>query len=330
MARRKKGRQVDEVKDRTGAVVKIMFDPNKENLDFFAEFSGEMYRDPDAKNVKRWAINILKQYCDIEWKPLIQIWYKGSGQDIGGSFFGMGWGKIHGIVLRFTRFYAFRRHDGVWRRIKWQQFNPEDNVGNLNRLEGSYFWSEESAGELIPPIIVDRRPGNADSYVTYLNYTPEVWAGLKRLVGLIDQLNEDLKRLVHSDEGVNQLETVGAGIVGLLTTGLIQGQHTDGCVERTNDAKIRQLDWGRTWPGYCRNCEATGGFMVRLYPEVPYDIKHCMLCVAKGRCPRCGEDEAFKSDDDVICHHCQWTGLGLEDNRPTLPDCDCFDFVEPD
>lgn len=59
-----------------------------------------------------------------------------------------------------------------------------------------------------------------------------------------------------------------------------------------------------TWPHACRSCSGSG-FAYYDHPQDGWEI--CDVCVAEGRCPRCGQQAVAVTDEtEEMCTSCGW------------------------
>lgn len=197
MARKLKPQKVGEVKHRgSGVVVPIYLDRNE--LDFFADFGGQRFRESKAKELRRKLWLTIDESIRLEWHPVIEV------------------RALRPFATRSTGFVGFeadrflwaRRLDGSLARVEWRDKDVVDKYRYAKTLTAQIKMQEEFA----PPY----RDSQARVATVYLPYTPDLWAGLQELVMGVSVLKERLTELLMTEEGQARLAEVGQAMVKAL------------------------------------------------------------------------------------------------------------------
>lgn len=216
MARKLKPYEVETIKhDRAGIEVVIYLD--RESKDFFADFSGERFSGDTAAKVKMSVCSAIVDSLNWEWKPAIKV-YKPihHGQnDTNAS-----------LSINIERFYWARRNDGKNLTSSWSMPNF---IRDRNTMASVFHWDDRCVEFNLPCTnshirskdfygkthdLLLEKPTEPDTF--YIPYSEDLWTGLNQIIQALHTLDNRLKEMIGSDEGIKTLQMVGQQLIGLM------------------------------------------------------------------------------------------------------------------
>lgn len=187
----------------------------------------ETFEDRDGSKVRAWLSEHLKVSTDdfvLDWKPVVELTVtKGRMRSYGRD-------KDHeaGLMLKFERYWlALTPTKDEWRKIAWELGDPESPSAlepnecypqserfrdgpNMPKVERpSWHWRDR-------PFRLPYFEGDSNEPTHYIEYTPEVWAGLLEVLRVIENARVAIGEIVGTKTGLVTLAEVGAGKIPLM------------------------------------------------------------------------------------------------------------------
>lgn len=225
MARERKGAIVEKfVHDTTKREAVIRLD--KGPMIFFTQIEGaggiiERFEDKDGRVVREWLRKELAHTTDamdMTWLPVIEVrvsdgdrYGRGRGDDERAS---------EKIDLEIDRYYiATTPNKQEWRKLKWAEADPasatkiEDGLmyAQSDRFKNGPKWKPVASdyyGRNDKPFVL---PSMGDGGRSYVEYTPELWAGLQHVLATLKHARTEIEKLIATKQGFARLTAIGNG-----------------------------------------------------------------------------------------------------------------------
>jgi len=192
---RKKLREVDMLIDSTvGLVVQLYFDPNRDRLDFVAQYKGVPYRADSLKALKNRVRDVVMNESVLTWRRIIVV---EEAKDA--------------VGFTADHFFIARRADGTYVRSRGDH--------RLYSKAGEYATDDESLRRSMEDweapdgryrtelftVPYTRRGAYGHTDTHYLPYDDETWRALIDTRRRLREVHETLSRILASPEAVLRL-----------------------------------------------------------------------------------------------------------------------------
>jgi hypothetical protein len=185
-----------------------------------SDFLTEPFQSKNGAEVRAWLRQRLALTTDennIEWRPVIMVVRDGESEH---QYREQEERSAESVGITIDRFwFGLTRDEQEWRALRWVQGAAESAVcvPENERYAAS---TKHGLGPKNPRLrdYPNEKPFRLPSYeeryrsvVAYLDYTPELWAGLHIIVRTIANSRKALDDLIRTKRGVATLAAVGAG-----------------------------------------------------------------------------------------------------------------------
>lgn len=239
--RRLKDQSIQVVTDeKTGDKIEIFLDRNK--LVFYAKYQGDEFTHKEADPVIAWADERLKEGRKVVWYPVIEVTCRNKITE------DKRWPGSVDLVYHVTRWYLGVTAGRNLKHVRWDAYTSymadrehQSKTFWPRRRELDPAWEPEperteeqvrlssmsNAGAKIKltrdkqPILPveqekERTYSDRDSYVIYLAYSDELWAGINNMIEAIRVLGGRLDSMIRSGEGQERIGEIGSNLIKML------------------------------------------------------------------------------------------------------------------
>jgi hypothetical protein len=203
------------VDDKTGKIAEVRLD--KKHYTFHCSIDDDYFESKQGPEVEAWAKRLIAiPDAELEWIPIMNVkidkdrWYRSNSRD----------GLSADITVKASRFWAARGATGIWREIEeWAKLDPK-SPGHVKPDEAfaiSRPWTYANGIERPDGRIEGKKarvftlPHQISGGDVFMQYDPELWAGIKRLVEMIEREFDMINELLATVDGHAQLRAIGEG-----------------------------------------------------------------------------------------------------------------------
>lgn len=183
------------------------------------------FESKDGREVERWLETNLGKALEtdrLEWKPVAKVKIKTNSwreEEDGVEF-----------EIEIDRYWvALTKDRREWRHLPWDACDPESStmVADLDRFGQSTFHGKGPKHEACldstarpswqtkeKPMVFPHMTGD----VSYVWWTPELWAGLNEIIAQVKSARAALKQMLGTKAGLETVTQVGAGKLPLRIT----------------------------------------------------------------------------------------------------------------
>jgi hypothetical protein len=178
--------------DKHGSVVDLMLDRNDHT--FFCVFQGKRLTQPSLDQLRREICKAVESSFDLTWIPMITVTRLTPFHRNHDSVF---------VGFELNRDWIAKRQDSKWLIAQWTSLNGETD--HRTEFARELYIGRDNMSDFSLPYKGHSSVTSYDSY--YIPYTDDIWEAMQLIKQRIQDIRDQLHRLLTTEEGIKFLMT---------------------------------------------------------------------------------------------------------------------------